>query len=693
VVVCLKVWGRWLKRREKQGGSMTFTGGKVIFVAFISTWVAISTSLYAAQPSQSQSPLSKTPSLPIITSNPGEATLHWTAPGNDGDIGVADHYVIKYSINQLTGSNWDSATTVPNPPIPLPAGSSQSFSLGGLARGEQYYFGIKTYDGAGNVSDLSNVIRKFSGGIAAPSPQMAAVDSAQASVTLYTYTVDTAMPVEYQFALDQSASFPNPSLASDSLVDSLASVVYAGLNRGSRYYWRCRAVALDLSDSSQWSNPDSFFMPAIANDVPTVTVTAPNGGESWEIGSTHEVTWADSDDNGIVSFKIECSLDGGATWLTITDWISGDPHTYSWTLPNQVSSQARIRVSCRDALGGIGTDNSDSDFAIVGIPPVVDLTSPDGGETWNCGSVHDIAWSGNDNLGIAAYKLEYSIDAGNTWLLIRDWTNGNPEHYSWTIPGIMSMNCRAKVTLRNISGLTGFDVSRANFAITDTIAPQVTVTSPNGGEKMRGGMNRNIFWTDDDNVGVFSFKLDFSTDGGVNWFLICDWADGDPGRYSWDVPNTPSQYCRICVSVRDDAGNTSIDISDQDFLIREGRGAPNDPLIPDSTLDIIYDEGMIVQIQRSLWLSAIPDDYFLGQSYPNPFNAVTRIDYGLPEAACVSFDIFDITGRHVATLVTGYQEAGNHSLTWDSSLEPSGIYFYRLKAGEFVQTRKMTVIK
>jgi hypothetical protein len=91
--------------------------------------------------------------------------------------------------------------------------------------------------------------------------------------------------------------------------------------------------------------------------------------------------------------------------------------------------------------------------------------------------------------------------------------------------------------------------------------------------------------------------------------------------------------------------------------------------------------------------SMIPSDYFLNQSYPNPFNSVTRIDYGLPERSHVDLEIFDVTGRRISILVNGYQEAGYHSLTWDSGSEPSGIYFYRLKAGEYAQSKKMTVVK
>ena len=227
---------------------MTFAGGKAIFITSLLALAAFDSASNASQAPQIQPII--IPALPIITSNPGEVILSWTAPGDDGNIGRADHYVVKYFPNFINESNWAGATTVPNPPAPLPPGSRQSFTFSGLSRGMPYYFAVKTYDEAGNASGLSNISRKFTGGIATPNPRRATVDSIGASATLYADSIQAAMPVKYQFALDLSASFPNPSLASDSLIDTLAAVTFANLTRNSRYFWHCRALAMDLSDSS-----------------------------------------------------------------------------------------------------------------------------------------------------------------------------------------------------------------------------------------------------------------------------------------------------------------------------------------------------------------------------------------------------------------------------------------------------------
>jgi len=87
------------------------------------------------------------------------------------------------------------------------------------------------------------------------------------------------------------------------------------------------------------------------------------------------------------------------------------------------------------------------------------------------------------------------------------------------------------------------------------------------------------------------------------------------------------------------------------------------------------------------------DDYLLSDNYPNPFNPATTIQYALPETGDVLLTIYDLRGQEVASLVSEVHQAGYHKATWDASNFSSGIYFYRLQAGNFVQTRKMVLLK
>jgi len=83
----------------------------------------------------------------------------------------------------------------------------------------------------------------------------------------------------------------------------------------------------------------------------------------------------------------------------------------------------------------------------------------------------------------------------------------------------------------------------------------------------------------------------------------------------------------------------------------------------------------------------------LGQNYPNPFNVSTNISYSLAEAENVSLKVYDIAGRLVQTLVDEVQDAGSYTVTWDASEVSSGVYFYKLTAGDYTLTKKMNLLK
>ena len=83
----------------------------------------------------------------------------------------------------------------------------------------------------------------------------------------------------------------------------------------------------------------------------------------------------------------------------------------------------------------------------------------------------------------------------------------------------------------------------------------------------------------------------------------------------------------------------------------------------------------------------------LYQNHPNPFNPITTIQYDLPQRSDVQITIYDLVGREVTTLLSETQDAGVKSIQWNATNIPSGMYFYQIRAGEFVQIRKMVVLK
>ena len=89
----------------------------------------------------------------------------------------------------------------------------------------------------------------------------------------------------------------------------------------------------------------------------------------------------------------------------------------------------------------------------------------------------------------------------------------------------------------------------------------------------------------------------------------------------------------------------------------------------------------------------IPNSFALRQNYPNPFNPQTTIEYFLPKSSKVLLTVYNLIGEEIERFIYDRKPAGNHQVTWDASNFASGIYFYRLQTGDFVQTRKMVLLK
>ncbi len=89
----------------------------------------------------------------------------------------------------------------------------------------------------------------------------------------------------------------------------------------------------------------------------------------------------------------------------------------------------------------------------------------------------------------------------------------------------------------------------------------------------------------------------------------------------------------------------------------------------------------------------MPKEFSLEQNYPNPFNPITTIKYNLPKASEVALTIYDVLGREIITIVNGQQQPGIYEVKCDASNVSSGIYFYQLKTNDYVNTKKMLLLR
>jgi len=209
--------------------------------------------------------------------------------------------------------------------------------------------------------------------------------------------------------------------------------------------------------------------------------------------------------------------------------------------------------------------NGDAFVAKITEVPVF-VSSPNGGESWAAGSVHNITWMATGT--IANVKLEYSTNGGTTWTTIVAST-ANTGTYAWTVPNAGSANGLVRVS--DAANAAVFDVSNAVFTI---VGMSITVTAPNGGEVWAYGSTHSITYTSTGTIA--NVKIENSTDGGANWTTIIGSVLNTGGfAYTWFIG--PSTTCLVRIS---DADNASIfDVSDAVFrIIAAGAAAIRTPV-------------------------------------------------------------------------------------------------------------------
>lgn len=189
-----------------------------------------------------------------------------------------------------------------------------------------------------------------------------------------------------------------------------------------------------------------------------------------------------------------------------------------------------------------------------------------------------------------------------------------------------------------------------------------------------------------------------TTDKGLNWNYIDHHLTGiDSTFYTIAFKDQNNgvigQYDGIIFQTTDGGSTWSKDttLQDQHFLFSSGYNKDGKLLLGTAAGYIVGDASIVSAINDEF--SANISGYELKQNYPNPFNPVTSITFQVPEKSIVELNIYDLLGRKVSTLVNGIVSAGSHTVQFDASKLTSGVYFYRLNAGAFSQSRKLVLIK
>ena len=430
-------------------------------------------------------------------------------------------------------------------------------------------------------------------------------------------------------------------------------------------YWIDRIICQKSTNGGMnYSNPGSYtyFNPPNKQQDKEWAVVDPRNNNIY-------VTWTQFDSYGTSNqldssnILFSKSTDGGLTWV---DFGGGQ------------GTAKRI-----NQLGG---DCVDEDNTVEGAVPTV---GPNG-EIY-------VGWAGpkirNSQFGIFFDK---STDGGTTWLANDVYVADQPGGWDYMIGGIQRANGLP---------ITCCDISNGPY---------------------RG--NIYINWTDEAGPTDHDVKFVRSTNGGLNWSAPLKVNDDTSQReqfFCWMTVDQKTGYIYICFYDRRNYTGTSVTT---DFYMAKstngGVSFVNEKIsttgfTPTSTTffgdytNITASNGVV----RPIWarldgtslsvmtaiigmptgveeqITIAPKEYKLEQNFPNPFNPSTTITYSIPKNSFVTLKIYDMLGREVAGLVNEYKSAGVYNFDFSGKDFSSGIYFYKLTAGDFTSTKKMMLSK
>src|SRR5438128_7905880 len=274
-----------------------------------------------------------------------------------------------------------------------------------------------------------------------------------------------------------------------------------------------------------------------------LALTAPNGGETWIVGSTQTITWTKA--GTLADVKLEYSTDGGVTYPNvITASTPAANLSYAWTVPDAISTTVKVRITLN--ADATVTAASTAAFAIKGS---LTLTAPNTGEVWVVGSSQNITWTKTGT--IANVKLEYSTNGGTTYPnLITSSTAAAAGTYAWTVPDIASSNVKVRVT--NTADTSVSDDSNSAF----TIKGGLTVSSPVGTDVWNVGAVKTISWTSTGATAIPTVNLEYSQNGLFNDTVVIATgvtSGSTGGNYSWTVADAIASTVKIRVKHATDA--------------------------------------------------------------------------------------------------------------------------------------------
>lgn len=305
------------------------------------------------------------------------------------------------------------------------------------------------------------------------------------------------------------------------------------------------------------------------------------------------------------------------------------------------------------------------------------LSYPQGGETFATNTQQYIYW-GTSSAG--NFNIDLSTNGGTSWTSLGTSIPAQQRYFVWTVPYIPTANdCKIKIYDSGNPALA--DTVDAPFRIKATLNP-ISLVAPAGGA--------SVFTTQADTAKVVFSWTSAGTLPGIS--------------YKWKIRKGGGQFLTFVSDSNGIAPRISIRKSKLDSIAAYSFGLTGDSVLCGwSAITSLNSDSLTSEIRTftirtntvgvNNLSTVIPAEHKLYNNYPNPFNPATKIKFELPKDEFVKITVYDLSGKSVAELVNERLKAGVYETDFNGARLASGTYFYRIETNNFVETRKMVLIK
>jgi photosystem II stability/assembly factor-like uncharacterized protein len=363
------------------------------------------------------------------------------------------------------------------------------------------------------------------------------------------------------------------------------------------------------------------------------------------------------------------SSDGGSTWTTVT---VGMPNQ-GMLVYNLYASQGTLMLATNNGL----------------------YQSPDSGDTWyqayGVTKYQVTSWS-----QFSSVTSGFVVGLNNGWALSQDfganWTVSNTPGNSLGILGmgsVLLVSPTGNYLYRSTdNGVTWSQITTAPPPM-HLVASGGTVFGYEGGGAVHHSNDLGLTWSNDGVITGFPLYnsglsgLVAIINGTDTTIFSSVWREFEQNSFGvYETTNMGQTWTQINTGLVGAALNITTLFTDGEYIYAGtmGRGIWKRPL--SQLITSVVDNS-----------ASYPASFRLSQNYPNPFNPTTKINYSIPHSEFVSLKVFNVLGEEVADLVNEYKPAGKYTIEFNGSNFSSGVYLFRLKAGSYFLTRKMTLLK